>query len=82
MLNLHTDQMINLLRGGASESFRAPDMHYVYAGSSSYFTSVTDYYQCFATGVPTFQACDNSSTIKGRFQGNKALEEESEKIIT
>ena len=66
-----------LLRGGASESFRAPDMHYVYAGSSSYFTSVTDYYQCFATGVPTFQACDNSSTIKGRFQGNKALEEES-----
>ena len=29
-----------LLRGGASESFRAPDMHYVYAGSSSYFTSV------------------------------------------
>ena len=25
-----------LLRGGASESFRAPDMHYVYAGSSSY----------------------------------------------
>ena len=28
-----------LLRGGASESFRAPDMHYVYAGSSSYFTS-------------------------------------------
>ena len=66
-----------LLRGGASESFRAPDMHYVYAGSSSYFTSVTDYYQCYATGVPTYQACDNSSTIKGRFQGNKLLEEES-----
>jgi iron complex outermembrane receptor protein len=26
-----------LIRGSAGESFRAPDMHYVYAGSSSYF---------------------------------------------
>ena len=66
-----------LIRGSAGESFRAPDMHYVYAGSSSYFDSVTDYRDCYAKGVPTYQACDNSYTIKGRFEGNKLLDEES-----
>ena len=56
--------MISLLiRGSAGESFRAPDMHYVYAGSSSYFDSVTDYRDCYAKGVPTYQACDNSVTL-------------------
>ena len=66
-----------LIRGSAGESFRAPDMHYVYAGSSSYFDSVTDYRDCYAKGVPTYQACDNDYTIKGRFEGNKLLDEES-----
>ena len=66
-----------LLRGSAGESFRAPDMHYVYAGSSSYFASVTDYRDCYAKGVPSYQACDNSYTIKGRFEGNKRLDAES-----
>ena len=74
-----------LLRGGAGQSFRAPDMHYVYAGSSSYFTGVTDYRQCFirsggtANRPPVFNnaaGCDVSYTIKGRFQGNTLLEEE------
>ena len=67
-----------LLRGSAGESFRAPDMHYVYAGSSSYFDSVTDYRQCYEAGIANPGACDDyGSTIKGRFQGNTALNEES-----
>jgi outer membrane receptor protein involved in Fe transport len=67
-----------LLRGSAGESFRAPDMHYVYAGSSSYFDSVTDFRQCFEAGIGNPGSCgDYGSTIKGRFQGNTALDEES-----
>ena len=67
-----------LLRGSAGESFRAPDMHYVYAGSSSYFDSVTDFRQCYEAGIANPRSCsDYGSTIKGRFQGNTALDEES-----
>ena len=67
-----------LLRGSAGESFRAPDMHYVYAGSSSYFTGVTDVRACFEAGIATPSACDDYDlTIKGRFQGNTELAEES-----
>ena len=47
-----------LLRGGAGESFRAPDMHYVYAGSSSYFTGVTDYRQCFIIFIRSYSSCN------------------------
>ena len=67
-----------LLRGSAGESFRAPDMHYVYAGSSSYFDSITDYRQCYEAGIAAPAGCgDYGNTIKGRFQGNTQLEEES-----
>ena len=74
-----------LLRGSAGQTFRAPDMHYVYAGSSSYFTGVTDYRVCYVRSGGTASrpaifgnasGCDDSSTIRGRFQGNTLLEEE------
>ncbi|TQV85472.1 TonB-dependent receptor plug domain-containing protein [Aliikangiella coralliicola] len=35
-----------LIRGSYSTSFRAPDMHYVYAAPSGYFANVTDQYLC------------------------------------
>ena len=35
-----------LFRASQSTSFRAPDMHFVYAGPSGFFTSVTDRYLC------------------------------------
>ena len=66
-----------LLRGSVSESFRAPDMHYVYAGNSSYFSSVTDHRACFFSGVPSAGNCDDSYTIRGKFRGNPLLDAES-----
>ena len=63
-----------LLRGSVSESFRAPDMHYVYAGNSSYFDSVTDHRACFFSGVPSAGNCDDSYTIRGKFRGNPLLD--------
>ena len=65
-----------LVRGSVSESFRAPDMHYVFAGNSSYFSTVTDYRDCYQSGVPTAAACDNSYTIRGKFRGNPLLDAE------
>ena len=66
-----------LLRGSVSESFRAPDMHYVFAGNSSYFDSVTDHRACFFSGVPSAGQCDDSYTIRGKFRGNPLLDAES-----
>ena len=66
-----------LLRGSVSESFRAPDMHYVYAGNSSYFDGVTDHRACFFSGVPSAGQCDDSYTIRGKFRGNPLLDAES-----
>ena len=37
-----------LLRGSAGQTFRAPDMHYVYSQPSSVFSYGTDYPQCYA----------------------------------
>ena len=66
-----------LVRGSASESFRAPDMHYVFAGNSSYFSSVTDYRACYSSGVPTAGQCgDFGYTIRGKFRGNPLLDAE------
>ena len=74
-----------LIRGSGAESFRAPDLHYVFAGSSSYFSTVTDYVACYgeivaAGGTPEaggFINCEDNDSIKGRFQGNTQLGEES-----
>ncbi len=35
-----------LVRGSAATSFRAPDLHYVYAGPSGAYYALTDYYLC------------------------------------
>ena len=37
-----------LLRGSAGQTFRAPDMHYIYSQPSSVFSYGTDYPQCYA----------------------------------
>ena len=37
-----------LLRGSAGQTFRAPDMHYVYSQPSSVFSYGVDYPQCYA----------------------------------
>ena len=69
-----------LLRASASQSFRAPDMHYIYAGASSYFTSVYDSVACYLDGVATvYNDCDVSfsGSVRGYGEGNKELVEEN-----
>lgn len=70
-----------LLRGSIATSFRAPDMHFVFANPSGFFTSVTDEYLCQRDepDVPISSCTNNSVNIFGERVGNPLLmEEESE----
>ncbi|RNF85481.1 TonB-dependent receptor [Lysobacter psychrotolerans] len=73
-----------LFRGNYATSFRAPDMHYVFADESGFFQTVTDEYGCRQAGIdPTDTACTGSSTytysVFGTRSGNPDLEEEEGK---
>ena len=59
-------------------SFRAPDMHFVFAGPSGFFTSVTDEYRCRRDepGVPFAQCTVPTQNIFGQRVGNTLLKEE------
>ena len=76
-----------LIRGSASETFRAPDMNYLFQDESSgFYNSLTDWTKCYAfvlSGDPdyanydTYQDCEISTPpVKGFFSGNTELEEE------
>ena len=76
-----------LIRGSASETFRAPDMNYLFQDESSgYYNSLTDYTKCYAfylSGDPdyadyqTYRDCEISTPpVQGFFSGNTELEEE------
>jgi iron complex outermembrane recepter protein len=73
-----------LVRGSYATSFRAPDMHYVFADPSGFFTSVTDEYLCRADGQPPSGACTilSGASISGARQGNPFLKEETSKSWT
>lgn len=76
-----------LIRGSHATSFRAPDMHYVFAQPSGFFVGIVDEYRCRRDGIdPTSQACTFSPnyqyTIAGTRQGNLDLEEETGKSTT
>jgi len=73
-----------LVRTLYSTSFRAPDMHYMYAGQSSSFTSSTDYLDCveqegISSGESWGDCSDNYGTgsIRQYSQGDLSLEEET-----
>lgn len=73
-----------LVRGTYATSFRAPDMHYVFADASGYFTTVTDEYLCrtLEPGTP-FPDCEYANeSISGARQGNPALKEEEGESYT
>ncbi|WP_190285750.1 TonB-dependent receptor plug domain-containing protein [Montanilutibacter psychrotolerans] len=55
-----------LVRGNYATAFKAPDMAYVFAGDSGFFTSVTDYYRC-ATEEPTTPIDDCTFSGEGVF---------------
>jgi len=83
-----------LVRGSYSTSFRAPDMHYVFAEQSGSFSSILDEYSCrsgtgpaAALGPRTVAECNTSGdpTIYQTFglrAGNPFLEEEEGKSYT
>lgn len=73
-----------LIRGSQATSFRAPDMHFVFADPSGFFTFVTDEYLCQRDepGVPISACTNNSVNISGARQGNPLLVEEEGETLT
>ena len=66
-----------LLRGTWNESFRAPDMPYIFVGERRSYAQPTDYYQCWASGVwPNDCSSYSSINVDQVLQGNKNLKEE------
>lgn len=62
-----------LIRGNYATAFRAPDMAYIYAGDSGFFTSAVDYYRCALAGEPVDTCQYNSEGIQGARTGNRDL---------
>jgi outer membrane receptor protein involved in Fe transport len=73
-----------LLRGSYATSFRAPDMHYVFADPSSFFATVTDEYLCRRDepGVPLSACSVPEANPEGARQGNPFLKEETSNSYT
>lgn len=73
-----------LIRGSYGTSFRAPDMHFVFANPSGFFTTVTDEYLCRRDepGVPLPDCTVPTANPSGNRQGNPDLKEEEGKSWT
>ncbi len=76
-----------LLRGSYATSFKAPDMHYIYAGESGFYTLAFDEYACRAAGLnPTSTAdCGGSlyhPQVFGTRKGDARLKAEEGKSYT
>ena len=73
-----------LVRGSLATSFRAPDMHYIFADPSGFFSQVTDEFLC-RRDEPNVSLpdCTNSAVnISGTRSGNPTLEEENGRSYT
>lgn len=73
-----------LVRGAYATSFRAPDLHYVYAQESGFYTEVFDEYRCRRDGFDPrdSSACNDSEYVYevfGMRRGSTDLEEEKGK---
>ena len=62
-----------LIRGNYATAFRAPDMSYIYAGDSGFFSSAIDYYRCEEAGQPLNNCIYNGVQVQGRREGNPDL---------
>jgi outer membrane receptor protein involved in Fe transport len=84
-----------LLRGRYATSFRAPDMHFVFAEPSGFFQTVPDYYLCardlgidesspggLASCVDPIRGPLGTSSVQGSRSGNPGLEEEEGESYT
>jgi outer membrane receptor protein involved in Fe transport len=77
-----------LIRGSHSTSFRAPDMHYIYADESGFFAGIFDEYRCRRDGFdPTASPAqctgpDYSYQVFGTRSGSPVLDAEEGKSTT
>lgn len=64
-----------LLRGNYATAFRSPDMGYLFAGPSGYYTSGNDYYYCRTQepNVPIENCTQAGVNFAGRTAGNTKL---------
>ncbi len=62
-----------LIRGNFATAFRAPDMSYIYAGDSGFFTNATDYFRCEEDGQVLNNCIYNPTNTEGRRNGNPDL---------
>ena len=62
-----------LVRGSFATAFRAPDMAYVFAGESGFFTTVIDYFRCEETGQPLANCEFAAVNTRGSRSGNPDL---------
>jgi outer membrane receptor protein involved in Fe transport len=64
-----------LVRGNYATAFRAPDMSYIFAGESGFFTGVTDYYRCSVEEpeLPVGDCTYNPVQVQGSRIGNPDL---------
>ncbi|BDU14940.1 TonB-dependent receptor plug domain-containing protein [Lysobacter auxotrophicus] len=65
-----------LLRANYATAFKAPDMAYVFAGDSGFFTTVRDYYRCAVEepGVPVSDCSFDAEQVFGTRRGAPDLE--------
>ena len=75
-----------LLRGSYGTGFRAPDLHYLFAGTDYFRTRVTDYYSCRTD--PDFTTIDECSSslrnrrVRNQRAGDPDLDYETSKSMT
>lgn len=72
-----------LLRANYSTSFKAPDMHYVFAGDSGNFSQIVDTYRCLQDGLAKSTCAQAGAPARYQYspfgirRGSKDLEEET-----
>ena len=76
-----------LMRGSYGTGFRAPDMHYLFAGNDYYRKVSTDYFQCRTDepGLSDGECWDDGSwdvNTRDVYRGNRALEVETSRSAT
>lgn len=62
-----------LIRGNYATAFRAPDMSYIYAGDSGFFSGANDYYRCEELDEPIDDCLYAPAQVQGRRSGNPDL---------
>ncbi len=72
-----------LVRGTYATAFRAPDMNYLFdQGTTGYYPSQTDYYECRLSGQPANVSCSDAYNMNYHQTGNRHLAPETATSFT